>query len=98
MPLCPESLADLCICRLLQLFVTPVCLLLCPQRGAPQFAVGDIALYKQFDGKVRRVEVVDVEEDELTGYTRYSVELDATVRVTTADRLSHIPKVRERRW
>lgn len=65
------------------------------QGKEPKFKKGDIALYKQFDGKIRRVEVVDVEDDEY-GDFKYSVELDATVRVTTEDRLSHIPKAGSR--
>jgi hypothetical protein len=56
-----------------------------------RFAKGDIVLYRQHDGRIRRVEVVDVTEEEEE--VKYSIELDASVRTTTADRLSHIPQV-----
>ena len=54
-------------------------------------------LYKQFDGKVRRVEVIDLADGDGDGddedVVKYRIELDARELTAPEDRLSAIPKV-----
>ena len=58
-------------------------------------------LYKQFDGKVRRVEIIDIADDDDDGgddedVVKYRIELDARELTAPEDRLSAIPKVAPR--
>lgn len=65
-----------------------------PSYQNAKFKKGEIVLYKQFDGKVRRVEIVDLaEQDYDEELVKYRIEFDARELEAPEDRLSAIPKV-----